>query len=177
MAELSATIPESELETNEKKSSKKWIWILVITLLLAGAGGAWYFLAPHEKANSTEADTNIDAEAEVEVEAEPEQHAPPVFVELEPFTVNLQSDGQMLQATFNLQVKNEKVAEEIKLYMPQIRSRLLIMLSNKTAESLGKQEGKITLISEIESLVEQPFTKGAKPVNIINVFVTSFIIQ
>jgi len=175
MAELSAIIPESELETNETKSSKKWVWILVITLLLAGAGGAWYFLAPHEKANSTEADTNIDAEAEVE--AEPEQHAPPVFVELEPFTVNLQSDGQMLQATFNLQVKNEKVAEEIKLYMPQIRSRLLIMLSNKTAESLGKQEGKITLISEIESLVEQPFTKGAKPVNIINVFVTSFIIQ
>jgi len=166
MAELS----ESEPETIETKSSKKWLWVLlIVTLLLAGAGGYWYFFSKNNTTHSTEADSKLEADAE--------QSKPPVFVELESFTVNLQPNDQFLQATFNLQVSDEKEVAAIKMYMPQIRSRLLMLLSNKTAENLAKQEGKTLLISEIESLIEQPFTKGAEPIKIINVFLTSFIIQ
>ena len=164
--------PKPETEPTEKKSNSKMIIIILsVTLLLGGAGGAYFFLSKPAPAHAGE------GAPEGEVEAKHEEHKPPVFVELEPFTVNLQPDGQFLQATFNLQVEDEKVAEEIKLYTPQIRSRLLLMLSNKTGEELSKQEGKTTLVTEMKELIEQPFSKGAKPVKIDNVFITSFVIQ
>lgn len=164
--------PKPETEPTEKKSNSKMIIIILsVTLLLGGAGGAYFFLSKPAPAHAGE------GAPEGEVEAKHEEHKPPVFVELEPFTVNLQPDGQFLQATFNLQVEDEKVAEEIKLYTPQIRSRLLLMLSNKTGEELSKQEGKKTLVTEMKELIEQPFSKGAKPVKIDNVFITSFVIQ
>ncbi len=164
--------PKPETEATEKKSNSKMIIIiLLVTILLGGAGGAYFFLSKPAPAHAGE------VAAEGEVEATHEEHKPPVFVELEPFTVNLQPDGQFLQATFNLQVEDEKIAEEIKLYTPQIRSRLLLMLSTKTGEELSKQEGKTTLVTEMEQLIEQPFAKGAKPVKIDNVFITSFVIQ
>ena len=167
--------PKTETEPTEKKSNSKMIIIIVsVTLLLGGAGGAYYFLSNPAPAHAGEGAPAGEVEAKHE---EHEEHKPPVFVELEPFTVNLQPDGQFLQATFNLQVEDEKVAEEIKLYTPQIRSRLLLMLSNKTGEELSKQEGKTTLVTEMKELVEQPFSKGAKPVKIDNVFITSFVIQ
>ena len=164
--------PKPETEPTEKKSNSKMIIIILsVTLLLGGAGGAYFFLSKPAPAHAGE------GAPEGEVEAKHEEHKPPVFVELEPFTVNLQPDGQFLQATFNLQVEDEKVAEEIKLYTPQIRSRLLLMLSNKTGEELSKQEGKKTLVTEMKELIEQPFSKGAKPLKIDNVFITSFVIQ
>jgi len=164
--------PKPETEATEKKSkSKLIIIILFVTLLLAGAGGAYFFLSKPTPAHTGE------GAPEGEVEAKHEEHKPPVFVELEPFTVNLQPDGQFLQATFNLQVEDEIVAEEIKLYMPLIRSRLLLMLSNKTGTNLAQQEGKTTLVTEMKELIEQPFSKGAKPLKIDNVFITSFVIQ
>jgi flagellar FliL protein len=158
-------------EVTEPKSSKKWLFILLL-LAVAGAsgGGAWYFTSKHD-------DKGEKHEEVAEAEHEPEEAAPPVFVSLEAFTVNLQPDGQFLQATFSLQVADEKEAEKLKLYTPQIRSRILLMLSSKTAETLSKQEGKNALIEEIKSLIEQPLAPGVPTIKIGNVFVTSFIIQ
>ncbi len=168
--------PKAETEVTEKKSNSKMIIIiLLVTILLGGAGGAYFFLS---KPAPTHAAGEGTPEGEVEAKHEEhEEHKPPVFVELEPFTVNLQPDGQFLQATFNLQVEDEIVAEELKLYMPLIRSRLLLMLSNKTSTNLAQQEGKTTLVTEMKELIEQPFSKGAKPLKIDNVFITSFVIQ
>jgi len=169
--------PKTETEPTEKKSNSSLIIIILLTVIpLGGAGAAYFFLtkpAAAPAAHSSEA----AHEAEAEAEEKHEEGAPPVFVDLEPFTVNLQPDGQFLQATFNLQVKDEKVAEEIKLYMPLIRSRLLLLLSIKTAEVLSKQEGKTALITEMEEAIEMPFSKGAKPLKIDNVFITAFVIQ
>jgi flagellar FliL protein len=168
--------PKAETEVTEKKSNSKMIIIILsVLLLLAGAGGAYFLLskpAPAHAAGEGAPEGEVEAKHE-----EHEEHKPPVFVELEPFTVNLQPDGQFLQATFNLQVEDEIVAEEIKLYMPLIRSRLLLMLSNKTGENLSQQEGKTTLVTEMKELIQQPFSKGAKPLKIDNVFMTSFVIQ
>ena len=162
------------------------ITVLVIVLSAASAGGVWYFLSgKSHSASEKSAEGETEAAAEAEAPAEEteesengdEKAAEPIFVTLEPFTVNLLPEGQFLQATFVLQIKNEKEAELIKVFMPQIRSRLLLMLSGKTADALSSQQGKTDLIKEIKQLISQPFKAGQKPVTVEEVHVTAFIIQ
>ena len=157
------------------------ITVLVIVLSAASAGGVWYFLSgkshsSHEKGAEAEAEAEAEAPDE-DAENGDEKTAEPIFVALDPFTVNLLPEGQFLQATFVLQIKNEKQAERIKVFMPQIRSRLLLMLSGKTADALSSQQGKTDLIKEIKQLISQPFNAGQKPVTVEEVHVTAFIIQ
>ena len=153
-----ATQPAAE------KNSKKTL--LLVLLILGVAGASWFFLSkPHE-------DKHEEAPSEEHAEA-----APPIFVDLTTFTVNLQPDGQFLQANFSLQVATEKDSENLKLYMPQIRSRILLLLAGKTAEQLANQEGKNNLINEMKDLVQQPLAASHTAIKVSNVFVTSFIIQ
>lgn len=157
-----ATQPAAE------KNSKKTLLLVLLILLVAAAsaGASWFFLnKPHE-------DKHEEAASEEHAEA-----APPIFVDLTTFTVNLQPDGQFLQANFSLQVGTEKDAENLKLYMPQIRSRILLLLAGKTAEQLANQEGKNNLINEMKDLVQQPLAESHTAIKVSNVFVTSFIIQ
>ncbi|RJG01165.1 flagellar basal body-associated protein FliL [Noviherbaspirillum sedimenti] len=151
-----------------KKSGKKGLLILLILLLAVGGGAAaWYFLGQKNSAHGTEK-KSIDPSK------------PPVFMVMEPFTVNLQPDGlgdQYLQVAFSLQVGSEKDVEAIKLYLPQVRSRLLLLLSGKKASEISTVDGKKKLADEIMAQVRQPFIAGVAPQNVTNVFFTSFVIQ
>lgn len=152
----------------EKKSGSKLLLILVVLVLLAAAGGAaWYFLAPQNAAKPA-AKKLVDPAA------------PPVFLVMEPFTVNLQPDDagdQYLQVAFSLQVTDEKELENIKPYLPQVRSRLLLLLSGKKAAEISTVEGKKKLADEILAQVKQPFVPGGASQHVTNVFFTSFVIQ
>lgn len=164
-------------------------WIIIVLILLLGAGGSavgvWFYLSgntpktekPVTQEQSEPDEANEEHSEDSEEKESDEESTPPVFVPLDPFTVNLQPDGQFLQATFSLQLKDEKEAERLKTFMPQLRSRLLLMLSGKTAEALSTQSGKSELIKEIKQLVSQPIKSGQKPIQIEDVHVTAFIIQ
>ncbi len=164
----------TEILEIEQKSTRKWLIISLSTLLLFGsAGGVYWFTSD----NATEVLSESTPTPNAETVSETDENLTPVFVELESFTVNLQPDGQFLQASFNLQVHDDETAKTINLYMPHIRSRILFLLSEKTADELVKQKGKTTLISEIKQLIEQPFAKGSAAIKITDVLITSFIIQ
>ena len=163
--------PKAEAATEvppPKKSGKKMIMLVGIATLLVGGGGgaAWYFLGHKE-----------DAGAVKHAKVEPVK--PPVFVLMEPFVVNLQSDctDQFLQCTFTMQVPNSEQVDLLKLYMPQIRSRLLLLLTSKHAADLNTSEGKKKLIDEIKATTNMPFAPGSKPQEVSDVFFTSFVIQ
>lgn len=157
--------------------TKLIIIILAAVLLLGGVGGgaAWFFM--HGKA--------ADA-GEEEAHAKPKKKAskpagPPVFVTIEPFTVNLQPDeggsDQYLQLTINLQVPELEDAEVFKNNMPKVRSRMLLLLSAKHASELNTPEGKQQLSREIIALLKEPFEDRGGPQEISDVLFTSFIIQ
>lgn len=158
------TTPQTE--NPAPKSKKKLIILIVLVLLLAGGGAAAWFL--YLKPKQTDAKQEEKPAAPV---------GPPVFSMLDPFTVNLQPDGQFLQASFTLQLETPEDLQKLKSYLPQVRGRLLLHLTSKNANELATTEGKNQLINEITEQVQTPFYEGHKPVKVLNVFITSFVIQ
>lgn len=156
---------EPPAEEPPKKKSKL-ILILIVLLVLGGAGGgaAWYFLQP----------------AAGQAEHKEEKPKPPVFVTLETFTVNLQTDGgseHYLQVGIDLKVTEQSVVDLVKLHMPEIRSGVLLLLSSKSAEQIGSLEGKQKLSAEIQEQVNKPLNAKATGKGVTGVFFTSFVIQ
>ncbi len=154
----------TDIREAKPRSRKKLIVIAIAGVLLLGGGGAaaWHFMKPPAK---------DDAHAAVKPPP-----APPVFVELEPFTVNLAGD-RILQTGITLQVKDAKDGEQLKLYMPQVKSRLLLLLSARAIDELQSPAGKQALAADIAASLKQPYATDLAPPSISGVFLTSFVIQ
>ena len=156
-----------EVPVAPKKSRKKLVVLLLVALLVLGGGGgaAWFFLMKKPAAGGAHAKT--------------EAPKPPVFLVMDPFTLNLQNDGaeQFLQVAFTLQVASPEQVDLLKVYMPQVRSRLLLLLSSKRAADINTAEGKKKLGAEITATANQPFNPGGKAQEVTDVFFTSFVIQ
>ena len=136
----------------KKKKSKLLIMIvLAVVLATASAAGAWYFLSASE---SEDDEPNVSSK-------------PAVFLPVDQFTVNLQPEEgqQYLQVAMTLKVVDQATADLIKAQMPEVRSRVLLLLSSKKPSQLVALEGKNKLIAEIAREVEAPIAtdKVAKP--------------
>ncbi len=143
--------------------SKKLLLFIVAGLLLCagGAGGAWWLM---------------QSQPPTQQAAKPQPPAPPVFFDLDTFTVNLAGD-RILQTTISLQVGKTADTDQLKLYLPQVKSRLLLLLSAKTADQLQTPGGKESLAGEIAATLRKPYEKNLTPPSISGVFLTSFVIQ
>lgn len=103
----------------------------------------------------------------------------PVFVTISPFTVNLQSDQfgpRLLYAGLTLEVPSEKVKATLVKNMPQVRNRLLVLLSGQNAERITQSEGKRMLAQSIMETLTEPYSGNAE-VAINDVLFTEFIVQ
>jgi flagellar FliL protein len=156
-----------ETPAEAPKSKKKLIIIIAAVVLLAGGGGgaAWFFMQPKH-------------DNKKEVKHEEPAHAP-VFVPLETFTINLlpDPDEKFLQLDVTLQVGTPEEAEVLKVQMPAVRNRLLMLLTSKTATDISTSEGKQALSDEIMAEMKKPFSKEAKPLAVSSVLFTSFVVQ
>src|SRR5688572_26942185 len=144
---------EAPAAAPKKKSKLLLIVALVVALLAAGGAGAWWFLIQ----------SHGDDEDAEEIAAKPS-----VFLPLDQFTVNLQpEDGQQfLQTSLTLKVSEQDVSDAIKAQMPEVRSRLLFLLSSKKPSQLSSLEGKNKLseeiLREVEAVLPPAKTKARK---------------
>ena len=152
----------TDISSAKPRSKKKPILIGTALLALLAGGGSWGWM-------TYSSNQHVAA-------AKPAPPALPVFVELENFTVNLAGE-HILQIGITLQVKRAEDADQIKLYMPQVKSRLLMLMSTKTAEELNTADGKKTLSAEIAAQLRMPFVKGLAAPEMAGVFFTAFVIQ
>jgi flagellar FliL protein len=153
-------IKESNDGKAEKKSGKaRLVIIIVAVLLLGGAGGAaaWYY---------------------GQLQSSPAPKIP-VFLSLETFTVNLEPENsdQHLQTNLTLKVGDNEAVNKIKLHMPEVRNRVLLLLSSKTASQIATVEGKKKLATELLTEISQPFGEGGGGQAVESVLFTSFVIQ
>jgi len=165
MAKLK-TVPPAAVEPAAapvKKSRKTLIIALSLAVLAAGGGGAWYMLKPSAAHNLAVAEKK-----------------PPVFVNMEPFTVNLQPENgdHYLQVGVVYQVTDDKATDAMKTYLPMIRSRLLLLLSGKRPSELVTAEGKKKLVDELIAAARESLPEGATPERgIQSAFLAAFVIQ
>lgn len=142
---------------------RKWILLIVAVALMAAAGAATavYLLTGH---NET---------------AKAPPPPPPVFVGMDPFTVNLSGeDGERyLHIGLSLKVADAETQARITQHMPEVRSRVLLLLSSKQPQDLATIDGKRRLASEIRTLVAQPFAGNMPQQAVGEVLFTAFVIQ
>lgn len=141
------------------KRGKKLVIIIVaaVVLLSAVAAGAAYLLMKRQHAEGDE----VAADDVPKVHVDPTK--PPTFVPLDAFTVNLQpgEGDHYLQAVIVLKVSEPKIAEDLKLYMPEIRHRVNLLLSSKLPSDIADIEGREDLAEEI--MIEANFVLGFEP--------------
>ncbi|CAN5446261.1 hypothetical protein BH10PSE17_BH10PSE17_07150 [soil metagenome] len=134
-----------------KKKGKGLLIILiaVVVLLIVIVGGVGAYLVLGKKHAATEETAA----------AKPAERKPPVFHPLDTFTVNLAdaTRERYLQTNIALQIRDEKVAEELKVYNPAVRNRVLILLSSQSGEMISTPEGKdalsLALVDQINSVL------------------------
>lgn len=168
------------------KKSKKLLIIIVAAVLfivLVG-GGATVFLL--KKGDDHADDDEVAVEKDKSSKKKKgEKEAPPVYIPMEPFTVNLVSENgdQYLQVTINVEAEDAGVGERLKQHMPKLRNRIMLILSSKKPSELAPREGKEQLADEIResinAVIGEAPAKGKKGAEgpIKEVLFTSFIIQ
>ena len=163
-----------------KKKRRLLKTLLLLTLLLGSAGGAtWYFLQEQEEEPAA-ATKPATAKSAAVASAKPVSSKPPVFVALEPFTVNLQHEDaspQYLQVGLALKLTDAALVDKVKLHMPEIRNRVLLLLSGKRASEISTPEGKTTLSTELMREIVQPLAGSVPAQGLDSVLFTSFVIQ
>lgn len=180
---------EEGAEAPPKKSKKLLIIILAVVLLVVlGGGGAAFMLL--KKGDHEEGDEEVAEETAKpkKKDKKKDAHAAPVFVNLEPFTVNLvpETGDQYLQVVLSLELEDATEEPALKAVMPKIRNNITLLLSSKKASELMPKEGKEhlaeSLKDEINGVVEPP--KKNKKGEVVSpegpvksVLFTSFIIQ
>ncbi len=151
MSKAPAKAESAEGEAPAKGGKKKMIIIIVAVLVLAIAGaGAFMMMGKKKHAEGEDAEEEPAAHEPPKVKVDPSK--PPVFVQLEQFTVNLapEEGEHFLQSTMVLRVADAKVGDSLKLYMPELKHRIIMLLSSKKPSDLVSSEGREELADEIK---------------------------
>jgi flagellar protein FliL len=163
------------------KSKKMLIIIIAVVVLVLGIGGAVAFMLMSKNAGDDEEVATEKAKPAKKKKGDKE--APPAYVALEAFTVNLipEAGDQFLQLTVSVEVPDAHFADELKNFMPKLRNNVMLLLSDKKPSQLLTKEGKELLAAELldtMNTVVEPSSKGKKGEGPIKeVLFTSFIIQ
>lgn len=152
--------------------SRKLLWLLVVLVVLSlSATATALFMLFTQQGGMEQARAEEPAAIE---------YQEPIFVEIDPFTVNLAEDNygaRLLYAGISLKVTDTRSRELLETHMPQVRSRLLTLLSGQQAEDLTSANGKKRLTDQIIAALEAPMSETQPDLAIEDVLFTEFIVQ
>jgi flagellar protein FliL len=144
--------PETEETPAPKGGSKKLVVVIIaLVVLLVAAGGSLGFMLMSKKKHAEGEGDTAHAEETGKPKVVIDKSKPPTFVPLDAFTVNLAPENgeHFLQASLVLKVADAKTGEDLKIYMPEIRHRVNLILSGRRPSELVPIEGREDLADEI----------------------------
>jgi flagellar FliL protein len=154
---VSAPAAAEEVKPAKPKSKKMLMIVGLAVLVLAlGGGGAWYFMQKNAHQDEGDGEEAPAATAHGKVKT------PPTFMPLENMVVNLADPGgeRMAQIGITIELSDAHAADQVKLYLPAIRSGILMLISQRTSVDLLQREGKEKLAEDIKQEVARPLGFG-----------------
>jgi flagellar FliL protein len=152
MSAAASVAPASDAPTGPKKGRRKLIAIVgALALVLAGAGGgALWLVKKKHAADAAAAEAEADGDAAATLQHDMHK-APPVFLPMENFVVNLadKDSERFAQIGITLELDDSKYADQLKAYMPAIRNGVLMVIAHKTSPELLTRAGKEKLAAEV----------------------------
>jgi len=147
--------------------SRKLLWIISILAVVSvcAAGAALYMVMGQSESRAAQ--------------VVPERRAP-IFVKIDPFTVNLADDthgSRLLYTGISLKVGDQQTQDILLEHMPQVRSRLLMLLSGQESRELTRPDGRLQLAEKIMATLQPPMTEHQPDLIIEDVLFTEFIVQ
>jgi len=173
-------------------ASKKKTFRILATLLggvvfaAAGAGGYWLYAnrivgVSHANASApTDMLGNKRGEESKSVSTPPARISPdPIYMPLDPFTVTLRDEysSNVLYVGFTLRLDDLASRQRIEKHLPELRSRILLELTNQSPELIRSKAGREALLAKIANIGASPFSMEQQPQMVANVLLTQFVVQ
>lgn len=145
-------------------------FVAIGLIVAASVGGTLFYSTRAEQMMSGEVSTPA---------AKPEPPAKPIFTPLEPFTVTLRTERsqRILYVAVTLRLEDEASRRLVVEYMPEVRDRILRVLSEQKAEHIQTPEGRASLVALIDRTIEEPYQPQPNGPRVNAVLFTAFVIQ
>lgn len=178
----------SDAETAAPPAKSKKLLLLVLIALVVVAlvlVGGWVYLAKKQA-------QALDDDEEEVAEMVHEPQGPPTYLPLDNMVINLADPGgeRVAQIGVTLELMSPPDVDKVKAFMPTIRSEILLLISQRTADEVLSREGKDKLAADILMETSKHFAmpaskekkkKGSKAEEqtgpIRRVLFSSFIVQ
>ena len=151
--------------------------LLLIVVIGASVGGTMWFTSRDNAPSAA-------AVAPAGEQAAPPPAAPPVipapiFAELDPFTVTLYGEtrNRILYTAITLRLDDEFSRKQITDYMPEVRDRILKVLSAQQLPVIQTAEGRQALVESLKSALTHPFAAQLAGPQVTDVLFTAFVVQ
>ncbi|MCX8022119.1 MAG: flagellar basal body-associated FliL family protein [Syntrophorhabdaceae bacterium] len=165
-----ATEQTEDAKKAPKKKSKLLFVILIIVFALSiGAGGTYFFFAKKMLGGKESA----PSEEAKPVEKKVKPGGP--ILSLDPFLFNIFGSGnKFAKVTIGIQVKDDKVMEDMKKMIPLVRDRVLSVLGTKSVDILIDVNNRNLIKDEIMGALRGALKDKEQ---IQAVYITDIIIQ
>lgn len=150
--------PEVDGVVKAPAKKKMLLLILGILLIVGLLGGGALLYIKRQYAAMQEGEGGEDVAAEMAYDT---AKTPPVYLPLENLIANLADPGgeRVAQIGITLEVLDSHASDNVRAFLPTIRSAILMLVSQRTADELLTPQGKDKLAKDILVETLKPFSK------------------
>ncbi|AUL47362.1 flagellar basal body protein FliL [Bordetella trematum] len=169
--------------------------LLLLIVVVASVAGTWYFLSRYQQQQQYAVQLGVGQNQGpgqapgqmtgampttfVPPPAQPAVVPAPIFIPLEAFTVTL-SDGdneRILHLGLTLRVSDDQSRQRIERYMPEVRNRVLMVLSSQKPQVVQSLDGKLAMAKALQASINRPFAPLPDGQYVTDVLFTAFVVQ
>lgn len=159
--------------SGSKGLGKLVLGLLLVAVIIGASVAATYFFLERSGVLSS-------AMAEGSTETHPPVPLPaPIFAPLEPFTVTLRDERttRILYVAITLRLVDGTSRDMVTEYMPEVRDRVLRLLSVQNPTHIQTPDGRERLVQDLTKLLQRPYLPQPRGPEISAVLFTAFVVQ
>lgn len=161
--------------TAAEKTKTSLVLVIALIIALAACAMAGYLFLELKKITE-----NLTQQSNVTGVEKKQPLTEPLYVSLKTFTVSLKptapNDNRVIYIGLTMRVEDKTSQALVEKVLPEVRSRINMLLSQQTADQLINAEGKKALLKNLTQELSQPITSGHQ-LAVSDVLLNEFIIR